>query len=524
MTLFHDWYDTETTGANPRYDQVLQAAAILTDDDFVEIDWIDERSRLAGHMIPSAGALKVTHVDPYDIARAKHSSFEFARMLHNTFATWATKGELSYSGFNTIRFDEEIVRQMFWENLLDPYLSSGKGTYRNDLLTVVRSLYARNPECIEVPKIEETGKNSFKLEKIAPLNGFQSHNAHDALGDVRATIFLGRLIRDTDRALWEHMLALGNAKTATNFVEQTVVFQMLGGPMLNPGVLDCCLIASEATNNKSKSAWNLAVDPTPYLDLSPAEIVEKMRQPGTPFRSVKCNKQPAVFPMGWEFMNRVTTEEFAPADPDLIDQRSQIIQEHAGFKANVAEALRIKTESYDAPKTLEEKIYAGFPSWDDKARMKDFHAAATWEQRLEIVRTLENAEMRALGIRAVYLNSPQTLSETLREQCAIRIAEERHGLALDKPWNTVGTLMAEVDEMLAADPEDEEVLNIKKWALETYPSASQWTGVPEETVVQADAETPETVTPAPDPVVPAAPQAIVRQVEAAAVHFLDGLV
>lgn len=523
MTLFHNWYDSETTGADPRFDQVLQAAAILTDDDFVEIDWIDERSRLAGHIIPSAGALKVTHVDPYDIARAKHSSYEFARMLHNTFTNWGAKGELAYEGYNIIRFDEEIVRQMFWENLLDPYLSSGKGTYRNDLLTVVRSLYARSPECIEIPKIEATGKNSFKLEKIAPLNGFQGHDAHDALGDVRATIFLGQLIRDTDRALWEHMLALGNAKSATNFVEQTVVFQMLGGPMLNPGVLDCCLIASEATNNKSKSAWNLAVDPTPYLDLSPAEIADIMRQPGTPFRSVKCNKQPAVFPMGWEFMNRVTTETYEPADVDTIDERSEIIQSNAGFKANVAEALRIKTESYEAPTTLEEKIYAGFPSWDDKARMKNFHTAATWDQRLEIVRTLEKPEMRSLGIRAVYLNSPNSLSETLREQCAIRIAEERHTLALDKPWNTVGSLMAEVDDMLAADPDDEEVHNIKKWALETYPSASQWTGRPEEIPEASQDETASVADAEPVEIVPTPPQEVVRQMQAASVHFLDGL-
>ena len=35
--MLHNFYDTETTGPTPRFDQILQAAAILTDDDFVEL-------------------------------------------------------------------------------------------------------------------------------------------------------------------------------------------------------------------------------------------------------------------------------------------------------------------------------------------------------------------------------------------------------------------------------------------------------------------------------------------------------
>jgi exodeoxyribonuclease-1 len=544
MSQFHNFYDTETTGANPRFDQVLQAAAILTDDDFVEQEWIDERSRLAGHMVPSAGALKVTHVDPYDIAKAEHSAFDFARMLSRTFSGWAERGDMSYCGYNTIRFDEEIMRQMFWENLLDPYLTSGKGTGRNDLLTVVRALYARNPECIDIPKNPDNGKNSFKLEAIAPMNGFDGHDAHDALGDVRATIHLARLIRDTDPALWEHMMLMGNAKTATNFADEQVLFRMLGGAMLEPGVLDCCLISSEATNPKNKSAWNLAVDPMPFLDMAPEQILDAMKKTNTPFRTLKCNKQPAVFPIGWEFLNRVSNDAFVPADNDTIEMRAEIITMHDGFKANVAEALRLRTESYQAPETLEEKIYSGFASWDDKARLKSFHDTSDWSRRLEIVRNIEKPELRALGIRTIYLHAPQTLSEPIRTACAERIAEERHTLDIDKPWNTVGTLMLELDERQATDPDDPELANIRKWALETYEIAHEWTGKPEpekETPVEADAQ-PEATADASETEVQGsgdqaddqpcakvkeankpAKTATVKQVEAAQISYLDGL-
>lgn len=557
---YHTFYDTETTGPTPRFDQVLQAAAILTDDDFVEIEAIDERSRLAGHIVPTAGALKVTHVDPYEIARAKHSAYEFAKMLHDTFTSWQKRGqEMSFTGYNTIRFDEEIMRQMFWENLLDPYITSGKGTYRNDLLTVVRALYARNPDCIEIPKRED-GRNNFKLENLAPLNGFAGHDAHDALGDVRATIHIARLIRDTDMALWEHMFRMGNAKNATDFVDNEVVFRLLGGQMLNPGILDVCLIASEAANPKSKTAWNLAVDPTPYLDMSAEEILGAMRKTGTPFRTVKCNKQPAAFPINWEFLARVSNDSFEPADTATIQERSDLIRMHQGFQAQTQEALRLKTEGYDAPETLEEKIYSGFPDWNDKNRMTEFHHAADWADKYNIVKSLENKNMRALGVRTVYLNAPQVLSPALRNGCALKVAEERFCLDTNKAWTTVGSLMKELDEWFLAEPGDPELLNIQKWALETYPTASEWTGVPPEAEVSEDAADEATevavqgdtsageakpacakvntadrhgqIEPASSDPDVAAPDGAnseqqfkaVRQVQEAAVHFLDGLI
>lgn len=475
----HIFYDTETTGANPQFDQILQAAAIQTDDDFVELDSVDIRSRLAPHMVPAAGALKVTHVDPYEIARAPFSAHDFTRRLHDLFSRWSDRGETAFGGYNTIRFDEEILRQAFWQNLLDPYITSGRDRSRMDYLIMTRALHARNPDVIDFPINEETGKKNFRLENIAPLNGFSDHDAHDALGDVRATIHMARLIRDIDPALFSHMEAMGNANTARDFIDQEVVFQLVAGPMVNPGVLDVCLITSEAVNNKNKLAWNLAIDPLPFLDLSAEEIFERMRKTGTPFKTVKANKQPGVFPMSWGFMNRVSNENFAPADPDEIDARTEMIRSHQGFQAEAARALMLRSDSYDAPEHLEEKIYSGFPSWADNDRMKAFHNAPDWTRRLEISRSFEKKELRAIGMRLVFFNAPEVLSTGLRNQIDERIASERFTLDTERPWNTVGKLMSELDEMQAAAPDDPELSNIRKWALETYRAASDWTGKPE---------------------------------------------
>jgi len=544
---YHIFYDTETTGPQPTFDQILQAAAILTDDDFQEIDTIDMRSRLAGHIIPTAGALKVTHIDPYGIARAPFGAYDFSRRLSNIFTGWSSKGETSFSGYNTIRFDEEIMRQMFWQSLQDPYLTSGKNKTRNDYLITMRALHARNPDVIEFPINPATGKKNFKLENIAPANGFAGHDAHDALGDVRATIFVAQLVRDVDPHLYAHMLAMGNANAAKTFVENEVVFQLLGGPMLDPGVLDVCLIGGEPTNPKNKAAWNLAIDPTPYLDLGPREILAAMRKTGTPFRTVKCNKQPGVFPMNWGFTNRVKTADYEPADQVTIDERAELIRSHAGFRAATEEALALKTAGYDAPVHLEEKIYSGFPSWDDKDRMRRFHTSPDWEARLAIVHEMEKPELRAHGLRTVFLNGPQALSRTLREQIDLRLTEERFTLETDRPWTTVGSLMAELDEMQGNAPDDEELANIRKWALETYPIARGWEDhlaalaarqehgpdIPDPAVIAAEQvdgsqarETRETLPSTQDDIDEASvhPGAMARNsVMATSVNYLDGL-
>ena len=58
------FYDFETTGTSPSFDQPLQFAAILTDDDFNEIERVNLRCRLAPHILPSPMAMAVTGITP----------------------------------------------------------------------------------------------------------------------------------------------------------------------------------------------------------------------------------------------------------------------------------------------------------------------------------------------------------------------------------------------------------------------------------------------------------------------------
>ena len=58
------FYDLETTGLWPAYNQPLQFAAILTDDDFNVLEKVNIRCRLSNHILPSPYALAVTGISP----------------------------------------------------------------------------------------------------------------------------------------------------------------------------------------------------------------------------------------------------------------------------------------------------------------------------------------------------------------------------------------------------------------------------------------------------------------------------
>ena len=488
MANKHIIYDTETTGADVRFDQILQFAAALYDDDFVVQDSFDERSRLLPHVVPHPVALRVTEIDPNTIAQAPHSPYEYAHHIHGRLSEWKQSagrdGVAGFEGFNTINFDEEITRQMFWQNMINPYLTSGKGTSRVDYMIMARALYARNPEAMNFPVLEN-GKTSFKLENLAPANGFEGHDAHDALGDVYATAHVARLMRDTDPALFEHIFKMGNSTEANRFVDQHPNYRVLGGAFVNPGVLDVATITSDPQNPKAKVAWNLAVDPKEYFDMSQEDILKAMRKSGTPFRNVKTNKMSAIFPENWEFLNHASGTE-APSR-SVIVARTRAIQENVEFQMRVQAALSQKVAEYEPNEHLEQKIYDGFPSRDDENKMKSFRNSQSWNEKHAIASTFDKRELRLLGLRLVYSESPENLPAHQKKMFDEALEKGQLGLTLKHHTTTVGTAMKDLDELMIEQPEyADQWERTKAWMLKTYPSAQRWDAEKEQLLQKLD--------------------------------------
>src|SRR5690349_1514286 len=126
------FYDTETTGKETWYDQILQFAAILTDSEFRELDRFEIRCRILHHVVPAPGAMKVTGLkagmltDP-----GLPSHYEMVRQIRAKLLEWSPT---TFVGFNSIEFDEDLLRQAFYKTLHDPYLTNKNDNARTDIM------------------------------------------------------------------------------------------------------------------------------------------------------------------------------------------------------------------------------------------------------------------------------------------------------------------------------------------------------------------------------------------------------
>ena len=199
------WHDYETFGRVPRRDRPSQFAGVRTDADLNEIgEPVMVFCQPAPDSLPDPESCLLTGILPQQCLAQGLPEHRFAATIEAELAQPGTVGV----GYNSIRFDDEVTRHLFWRNLMDPYAREYKNDCgRWDLLDTVRCMYALRPEGIEWPRHED-GRPSFKLEHLSAANGLLHEAAHDALSDVRATIALARKIRQAQPRLWEFCLKL----------------------------------------------------------------------------------------------------------------------------------------------------------------------------------------------------------------------------------------------------------------------------------------------------------------------------
>lgn len=451
------FYDTETTGTDPKFDQVLQFAAILTDENFRELDSIDVRCRLMPYMVPAPGALIVTGVKPSDLENAKMSMFEMVCFINDKLSSWAPA---CFCGFNILHFDEEAIRQMFWQALLEPYLTTSRGSTRLDLLKLMEVAHAVHPGIVRTA-LTEKGNVSFKLDRIAPLNGFANHNAHDALGDVRATIFMADLVRKAAPDIFRHQAAMADARNATKLVEQNRMLHYMTH-FGQPKVYEAGVVAQQPSNRKSALFFDLSADPGRYLDLSPEALAEQIADTKSPLKVVRLNAQPAIHEPGSSpFQIEI------PIETDVLVRRLDALTT-PDFVQRAEKALEIRAASFPGKTFLEERIYEGFPSHQDKALMGLFHRTPDWVERRNIADRFQDERFRHIAKRLVFCEAPHAMrpAEALPMEAGVirrRLLDEDEGL----PFNTLPKAMAEAAKM--ADSPD--IVEIRSWLEKRHATA-----------------------------------------------------
>jgi exodeoxyribonuclease-1 len=421
------WHDYETFGINPRRDRPAQFAGIRTD---AELNEIGEPLMLyckpASDYLPDPESCLLTGITPQLCLERGVAEHEFAARIEAVLAEPGTIGV----GYNTIRFDDEVTRHLFWRNLIDPYAREWQNDCgRWDLLDVVRMAYALRPEGIAWPRKPDerfpddpkVTRPSFKLEDLARANGLMHDAAHDALSDVRATIALARLIRQAQPKLFDFALSLHKKdRVATELGLPTS--PQTAQPFLHisgmfPPERGCLAVmwplATHPTNKNELLAWDLSQDPSelPMLDVATlrqrlfsrsADLPEGVQR--LPIKSVHLNKSPMV------------VRKLATLTPDMAAQWGVDIPaalRNAEKAAGLPDMSAIWPEVFQRPKEgtpdVDEDLYGGFVGNADRRRLNQLRALSPAE--LAHSRTgFDDERLEEILFRYRARNFPETLS------------------------------------------------------------------------------------------------------------------
>ncbi|MDI1344828.1 MAG: exonuclease domain-containing protein [Pseudolabrys sp.] len=441
------FYDTETTGVHKSFDQVLQFAAIRTDGELNELDRFEQRCRVTPYVIPSAGALAVTRVSIDQLIDPRHPShYEMMCQIASRLDDWTPA---VFAGWNSIDFDEHLLRQAFYQCLHKPYATNTNGNCRADILKIAQLAYMREPGAIRVP-VNERGAPVFKLDQMAPLNGFNHENAHDALADVEATIFMARLLRDRAPDVWSNALRFSQKAAVVDFVDEEPAFLISEFYFGKPYQFAVTKIGNDASNVGVILALDLDSDHSELRQMTDSQLSLRLHRSPKPIRRVKANSCPGIDALpdqGWH--GRDLGELYEVADG---------IRNDVDFCQRLSDAFCAGASSFDTSEHVEEQLYSGFAGQDDNARMAQFHSAG-WAGRYEVVEALDDPRLRILGTRLIYQHAPDSLPPAVRRAEEILIAQRLLGHGLAKPpWLTIASAEAEIDKRLAGCGDEERAI------------------------------------------------------------------
>ena len=214
------FYDFETCSSNVSYGQIIQAAAVLVNDNFQELDRYEGRCKLNPGIVPEAMALLINKTTPKILKETNLSHYQMVRQMVDKFKEWKNS---IFIGYNSINFDEEFLRRTLFKNLEYPYLTNTKGNERGDLFSLARASHLYYPGCIKIP-ISDKNDPIFKLEKLAPINNIKHDDAHSAMGDVLASIEIAKLLCKKAPNVWKASLMTTNKDKSFELIKNEELF------------------------------------------------------------------------------------------------------------------------------------------------------------------------------------------------------------------------------------------------------------------------------------------------------------
>ena len=409
--LFHDY---ETWGVDPRYDFPCQFAAIRTDENLEIIGKpISYYCQIPNDYLPHPEACLVTGITPQQSLRDGLIEAEFATKI-NQLMSHANTCTL---GYNSVKFDDEVSRHLFYRNFFDPYEREyAKQNSRWDLIDLARACYALRPEGLVWPK-KENGTPSFKLEELSTANGIEHQDAHDAISDVKATIEFAKQLRNAQPKLFNYYYGLRKkhqVNTLINFNLKKPLVYISG--VISPNYACTTLVLPICPHPINKNAvicLDLRIDPSDIFDLDTDTIKARLYDSTIPIEQrpgikvIHLNKSPFLVSskvMNDEIAHRCKLDLGSCREHLKTIQNRSLTADDLSIKlSNVYESITLPE-----PEDIDGSLYSrGFLDSADKTMLEKLR-----QSKPEDLITLESelsTQMRSQLFRYRARNFPSTL-------------------------------------------------------------------------------------------------------------------
>lgn len=416
------FYDLETSGFSAQSARIMQFAGVRTDMNLVPIgEPVDMLIKLAPDVLPSPDAIFVTGITPQQTITDGATEAEFLKFFYQEVVRPGT----IFTGFNSVRFDDEFMRFLNYRNFYDAYEWQWKDNRsRWDILDLVRITRALRPDGIEWP-VDSDGKATNRLELLTKANGLDHEKAHDALNDVYATIAVAKRIKEAQPELFAYVLGMRDKRKVAQLVETGQPFVYTSGRY--PGEYAHTTVSVLVAKHHEQAAahvYDLRHDPTPFVTLSAEALAEAWkftRDPDAlrlPVKTLKYNRCPAIAPLG--VIKDEATQERIALPLSTVQKHLAILRAHQdSFAKNLQQAAKILDDQRDRERGAEvlpadARLYEGFIAAGDKQLM-DVIRQSPAENLSGFAARLSDDRLRELLPLYKARNYPSSLSDEERQ-------------------------------------------------------------------------------------------------------------
>lgn len=436
------FYDTETTGLRIGFDQIVQFAAIKTDNDLNEIDRFEVRSRLLPHVVPHPKAMLTNGLGIDKLIDERlPTHYQMVVDLRRRLIEWSSA---IFVGYNSMDFDEEMLRHALFQTVHPAYLTNTNHNCRADAMGLALSAAALAPGVLSVPS-KPDGRPSFRLADLAAANSISVGQSHDAMADAEATLGLSRLIKQAAPDVWHRFVRFSKKATVAEFVdaEDGFVFtEFFSNEAYHQPVVS---LGPDPEIKTRRLCLRLDIDLNALARMSDAEQQAVFSQKPNPMRTLKVNAAPTLTAL-FDASERM----LADVPFDIYEDRARRIKQDAPLRARLLSNYGVTRRPFDPPEVPEQRIHVGLPSRQDENRMASFHEVS-WPDAARLVAEMEHDGLRTFAARVIYCEARAQLPETLRQAVERELTDRLivptgYGFTLQQAIDSIDTLMDVSDD------------------------------------------------------------------------------